>query len=517
ANGRMPNLDLKSDEADKLAVHLMQSRKADFEAQPLHGFDGIHLRGRVLVQYRGCLNCHSLKENGVALQNHFSAPPLKSLTGNKGCMSGRPPGDAPRYALAAADRDALSAFIQSPAISPAPVQDFQRPVKPFNCTACHELNGPAKLTFEANQSPPPLTDAGDKLRASWLGEVLLNHKRVRPWMSLRMPHFGEPARPLVNLFAAQAGAELGEGEKISPLPPAQLGAGVKLLGSGEGGLSCIVCHDFKGRRSVGDLRGPDMTEMHARIHGDWLRRWLRDPGRLQPGTAMPAFFSALPSAEAEQKIELIARTLAVGRNLPLPDGLDLPPQDFKLVARDEAVVFRTFIAESSPRSIAVGLPGGVSCVFDTEACRVRYAWTGGFLDVAPLWTGRGGAPAKIVGQRFYTAPNLFPLRLGIADAEPPRVAFKGYRLVKSASGAVDAVEFNFEMDGAPVKQTIANARGGLGIEMRFDLGDTGKDAWFTAAPGDTAAVTSPQGTFSNGRLHVPAAKPLNFSVVIQPK
>jgi len=516
-HGRMPSLGLKPDESAQLAAHLFQSRNPSFEAPTLRGFDGDRIRGRILVQYRGCLNCHTLRENGVALQNHHAAPQLKALAPNKGCLSGRPSGHAARYSLAAADRDALNAFITSPDVSSAPTHDLPRLAKQLNCAACHELNGPAKLAFEANQSPPPLTDAGNKLRASWFNEVLLNHKRVRPWMTLRMPHFGEPARPLTALFAAHAGAEAGEGEKIAPLPAAQLASGAKLVGLGDGGLSCITCHDFKGRRSVGDLRGPDMIEMHARIRGDWLRRWLRDPGRLQSGTAMPSFFSDMPAAQADAKIELLLRTLASSRDLPLPEGLDAPPKDFKLVAHDEVVVLRTFIGESSHRSIAVGFPGGLSCVFDAEACRLRYVWTGGFLDVEPLWTGRGGGNAKTVGQRIFTAPNSFPLRVGAADAEPKLVAFKGYQLVKSPLGAVEAVEFRFEMDGTPVKQTLARARGGSSLEMRFDLGNLTNDVWFAAADSERARVTSPDGDFKNGRLAIRAARPTKFTVRIEPK
>ena len=516
SHGRMPSLDLKPDESAALAAHLFQSRNTAFEAPVLRGFDGDRVRGRILVQYRGCLNCHTLRENGVAVQSHHGAPTLKLLAPNKGCLSGRPSGFAAHYALAAADRDALNAFIASPDVSPAPTHDFARLAKQLNCASCHELNGPAKLAFEANQSPPPLTDAANKLRASWLNEVLLNHKRVRPWMTLRMPHFGEPARPLTTLFAASAGAEPGEGERISPLPTPQLATAAKSLGPGEDGYACITCHDFKGRRSVGDLRGPDMVEMHARIRGDWLRRWLLDPGRIQQGTAMPAYFSELPRAQAMEKVDLLARTLAAGRDLPLPDGLDAPPKDFKLVAHDEVVVHRSFINDSSPRSIAVGFPGGLSCVFDAEACRLRYAWTGGFLDVEPLWTGRGGGNAKTVGQRVFTAANSFPLRFGAPDAEPKQVAFKGYTLVKSPLGAVEAVEFRFEADGSPVKQTLAKSRSG-GLEMRFDLGARTNDAWFAATDSDKARVSSPDGEFQDGLLVVRGARATKFIVRIEPR
>jgi len=410
----------------------------------------------------------------------------------------------------------LADTVPGPVVSEAPLQRFHQLARQLNCIECHELYGPPRRAFGANEAPPPLTDAGNKLRASWLEDVLVRNRRVRPWMSLLPAHGGETARELVPLFAQQAGAELGEGERAEPLPPAQLDEGAKLLGSGDGGLSCITCHDFKGRRSVGDLRGPDMVEMHARIRGDWLRRWLRDPGRIQQGTAMPAFFSEMPAAEAEAKIDRLLRTLAAGRDLPLPAGLDAPTADFKLAAHNEVVVHRTFIAESSPRSIAVGFPGGLSCVFDSEACRLRYVWIGGFLDVEPVWTGRGGGNAKAIGQRIFTAPNAFPLRLGSMEAEPKQLAFKGYSLVKSPNGAMEAVEFRFEADGVAVKQVLARSRGG-GLEMRFNLGNRTNDSWFAATDSDKARVSSPDGEFHNGRLVVRGARQTRFTVRIDPK
>jgi mono/diheme cytochrome c family protein len=361
------------------------------------------------------------------------------------------------------------------AVSSAPLQEFHRLARQLNCAECHELYGPARRELEGAEAPPSLTDAGNKLRASWLTQVLVNNKRVRPWMKLEPAHHGEAARPLVNLFAQQAGAELGEGATVPPPSPAQAAEGLKLLGKGEGGLGCINCHDFAGHRSAGDLRGPDMTEMHARVRTDWLLRWLHEPSRLQPGTAMPAFFGDMPAAQAKAKMDAIVHALAVGKALSLPEGLLDQPQNYRLLVRDEPVVFRTFIADSSTRSIAVGLPGGVNYVFDAEQCRVRYAWSGEFLDVAKVWTGRGGGQAAALGKRFFTAPAGHPLRIGNPDAEPT-VKFRGYRLMAKFP------EFDFEVNGVPVRQRVRRA-GDDRLEWEFELGETRAPVWVLTGGG----------------------------------
>ena len=146
---------------------------------------------------------------------------------------------------------------------------------------------------------------------------------------------------------------------------------MKLFGKGDGGLGCINCHDFAGHRSAGDLRGPDMTGMHARVRTDWLLRWLREPARLQPGTAMPAFFSDMAAELAHAKMDALVRALAAGAALPLPEGLLDGPADYRLAVRDEPVVLRTFLADSSTRSIAVGLP--VCVTDDPDDARGRAA------------------------------------------------------------------------------------------------------------------------------------------------
>lgn len=373
----------------------------------------------------------------------------------------------------------------------APLQAFHRLTRTHHCADCHELYGPAKRELEGAEAPPSLTDAGNKLRASWLTQVLVSNKRIRPWMKLVPAHGGEATRPLVQLFAQQAGAELGEGASVPPPTPPQAAEGLKLLGKGDGGLACINCHDFAGHRSAGDLRGPDMTEMHARIRTDWLLRWLHEPARLQPGTAMPAFFSDMPVAQAKAKMDAIVHALAAGTALSLPEGLLDGPQDNRLVVRDEPVVFRTFIADSSTRSIAVGLPGGVSYVFDAEQCRVRYAWGGEFLDVTKVRTGRGGGQAAVLGKKFFTAPDGHPLRIGNLDAEPT-VKFRGYRLVNKFP------EFDFAVNGVPVRQRVQRV-GPERLEWEFEFGETREPVWVVTGRVNVAGNT---GTPEPGRVRL---------------
>jgi mono/diheme cytochrome c family protein len=507
-SGRMPHMNLTWDEAEPIAAHLVQSRNPEFETKAPAGDPA---RGREIVSTSGCVNCHSITERGRKIESRLSAAPFVQLKPGRGCLADTPSGFAPHYAWADEDRQSVEAFLERPDRSEAPVQDFHRMIKQFNCAACHDRNGPATFVFEDHQAPPPLTDAGNKLRASWLAEVLLREKRIRPWMNLRMPHYGrEQMAPLVDLFAAQAGAELGEGKTVPPPTPPQLAQGVQLLGRGEG-LACINCHDYAGHKSLGDLRGPDLVEMDARIRADWMRRWLLEPSRIQPGTAMPAFFSQMPREQADSMIEPLIHALAAREKLPQPAGFVEVAQGYVLSPKHEAILLRTFIPGSSHRSIAVGLPGGQSYVFDALTSRFRYAWAGGFLDAQPAWGGRGGAPAVILGEKYYTAPDTFPIRIG-DPAREPKVQFRGYELAEEKTP-----RFFYDVDGVAVSELITAAREGDGLVRSFELGPVKQDVWFLAGESESVSIHSNAGEIANGRLRIPAAETIRFEVTIRPR
>jgi cbb3-type cytochrome oxidase cytochrome c subunit len=488
SSGRMPDMALSRVEAESLATHLLASKNAAFETAPPAGNPS---RGRTLVAMTGCANCHVVKDTQGTVTPHVAAPPPGAMDATKGCLADAPAAPSPRYALTADDRAALRAFVQSPDVSRAPVQDFARNLGAFQCTACHEWNGPA--TLKPDMPPPALTTAGDKLRASWLERVLLDRKRVRPWMELRMPHYGAAVQPLVHQFAAQAGAEPGEGATLPEATRAQVAAGVQLLGAGEGGLACINCHDFRGAKSIGQLRGPDLVEMNARIRTDWLQRWLRDPARIQPGTAMPAFFSDMPAAKAEGMIASVLHALRAGVDMPMPPGLGGAAESFVQTVSSEPVLLRTFMPESSPRSIAVGLPGGQNYCFDAQTAQLRYAWSGGFVDMKPAWSARGGEPATPLGKVWFKAGDDFPLRVGAPDAKPKAV-FRGYRFEGKTPVMLYAV------DGVAVVEKISATPDGRALLREFQLGTTTNAVWF-------AAPASPGVTWSSDAGN-PAAGPL---------
>jgi hypothetical protein len=344
----------------------------------------------------------------------------------------------PRYG-ASLDRAAVEAFLagaRSSPGTPAPGELARLTIERFHCTGCHQRDGRGGLdaellarlliTQQAEAAeavvPPPLTAVTDRLLAPHLRRVLEEDARVRPWMGLKMPHFGrEHLAQLPAGLAALDAAPLAE-EPHSPPPDAALSeAGRTLVGNR--GFGCIKCHDLLGVASRG-TRGPELSTAPQRVRFDWYQRWMTDPQRLQPGTRMPTVFlegrsphQQVLGGDPQQQQLALWQYLLSARGLPPPEGLDGGPAE--LARDDRPLVFRTFLVGTTPRAMAIRYPNGVHLAYDAQMCRLAYGWTGEFIDTNPVWEGRGGNRASPKGPIFWTAPAAFPWAVTAADAEAP--------------------------------------------------------------------------------------------------
>ncbi len=404
--------------------------------------------GRAVFRAKGCANCHTVEEKGQPLPapdaKAFPALEQVSKAGVSGCLSGKPdPAKVPVYKLQPAENAAIVAFLRdglNGAGSPATAYAANVALRRFNCLNCHARDGEGGIPTDlANETrllekaenaddvrPPLLTGVGHKSRTAWLKSVLVGGGRARPWMQLRMPQYGEP-----NVgFLPEALAHLEGTLPDDTVHKVELGAQRIALGRqivGKGGLGCISCHDIGGVANAG-TRGPDLSTINQRVRYEWYERWLHQPLRMAPGTRMPQAFvdgkstlSTVLNGDPKAQAEAMWAYLSLGPGLPLPEGLE-PPKGLIIAVKDRPEILRTFLNDAGTKAIAVGYPGGVNLAFSADQCRLAYTWAGNFLDTSPVWNNRGGAPAKLLGPKLWTAPNGHPWGLTANSHIPPDFA-----------------------------------------------------------------------------------------------
>ncbi len=136
-------------------------------------------------------------------------------------------------------------------------------------------------------------------------------------------------------------------------------------------------------------------------------------------------------------------------------GIPLAPEN------GEAILYRNFVTQTSPRGIAVGYPNGVNLCFDADQMAPSIFWEGAFMDAKRHWTGRGAGAQPPLG---YNIIQPFPAGQSLArlpEADTPWPAkkdramglrFRGYRLDEKRFPT-----FKYEMGSVTVTETYEPA------------------------------------------------------------
>src|SRR5262249_35110488 len=85
-----------------------------------------------------------------------------------------------------------------------------------------------------------------------------------------------------------------------------------------GELNCVSCHKSEAGQeaSLPSKKAPILDGVGGRVRRSFLRKFLRDPKSIKPGTTMPNPFAALPEAERSDQIEALVHFLASTGTLP---------------------------------------------------------------------------------------------------------------------------------------------------------------------------------------------------------
>lgn len=101
----------------------------------------------------------------------------------------------------------------------------------------------------------------------------------------------------------------------------------------------------------------------------------------------------------------------------------IPPEKPSLMVvptTERAVIYRNFIADTTPRAIGVGFPGGVNLAYSADNLAPELVWTGAFIDGARHWIDRGQGNQPPAGEK--------QVKLTGSRALPDGARFRGYKL-----------------------------------------------------------------------------------------
>lgn len=227
----------------------------------------------------------------------------------------------PKPNLTPADINALTTFLLGSVDPQVPNDLLYRPegarkdiqdgwwiITKYNCMGCHQIRVGQRSALQdlpqyqgpnADKLPPPLFGAGARLNPRWLARFLENpalsetdiHRNgVRNYLEIRMPTFylsDNEIRKLVRFFEALSAQERPFiPPVIQPLTEAERTMARDLFT--HPAAPCLRCHATGDPAHDRNATAPNFLLAGERLRPPWTQRWLLDPARLIPGTAMPS-------------------------------------------------------------------------------------------------------------------------------------------------------------------------------------------------------------------------------------
>lgn len=180
---------------------------------------------------------------------------------------------------------------------------------------------------DLNFGPPILNYEGIKVQPNWLFQFLKAPYPIRPLTKATMPTFDLTENEIVNLvgfFQARDGINHNPFFTTPELQRAETDSAEKIF------KVCLQCHYFDQGRTrskdrFGNLKGPNLAEAKRRLRPEYIKRWVKYPDLVIPGTQMKNFFyyfdiyarfeklkkdeTGFPDIPSEKKIAMMAQFL----------------------------------------------------------------------------------------------------------------------------------------------------------------------------------------------------------------
>ncbi len=227
-----------------------------------------------------------------------------------------------------------------------------------------------------------------------------------------------------------------------------------------------------------------------------------------PGHGTVMYGAMYVSGDGDEAMPPLADDPHVPADRLRTDATETGPGSQHPYSTDPPFMYRTFMPESSPASIAVGLETGISYCFDATPVTLRYAWRGGFLDNSEVFKGHVSEQrAEIEGTIFYRNDGSFPLRLG--DNSPPDdVDFDGYRMVD------ERPQFLYTVDDVQVRELITPTDEGAGLRRTFQIPNAEETVRFIRSPQEDVTIEASAGSWQADTLRLRPSDAQEFTVTV---
>jgi hypothetical protein len=173
-------------------------------------------------------------------------------------------------------------------------------------------------------------------------------------------------------------------------------------------------------------------------------------------------------------------------------------------------IYRIFMPDASPATIAVHLPQKLSYCWDAGTCHLRYAWQGEFLANTDQWQGKGDVYGKPGGPIFFRDKTSYPLQVGKSGSQTS-VEFMGYKLINRYP------EFHYQVNGVDVYELIKPADDGKALVRTFRVPKGKNTVWFVTHPEDGIVYESSKGKWVENTLKLSPKQAREFIIVMRKK
>lgn len=276
-----------------------------------------------------------------------------------------------------------------------------------------------------------------------------------------------------------------------------------LVGKPDGELlytqNCFACHQPEQA-----LVGPSLAEIRELYFGkpEEFVKWSIEPEKKRPNAIeMPS----MVHVGEEGLLAVYEHIMKVSEGLKRVEAKNEDPFGMSAIHARRPQVQRIFMPDAGPAAIAVALNDRVSLCWDAGSSRLRYVWTGGFIDGFPYWRGNGHALARIIGERRYTESDwLFG-----GDVEPQ---FLGYDVRE------ELPTFRYKIGTTEVSERFEPLEDGDGFTRSFMMEPPPNRSLVLNFPSDQeAGLASDKGVWAGTTLTLSAADAAAFTITFSLK